>query len=108
MDEMNQTLPEKPKTHMVMAIVSTVLSLITCTIYGILPGIVSIVFASQVSSKYNKGDYEGAQNNSKYAKIAWIISLVVTVAVAIYVATMFDDIMEMINAEMEKQKALQP
>ena len=68
MDEMNQTLPEKPKTHMVMAIVSTVLSLITCTIYGILPGIVSIVFASQVSSKYNKGDYEGAQNNSKYAK----------------------------------------
>lgn len=56
MNELNQTLPPKPNNHMVMAIVSTVLSVITCTFFYVIPiagGIVSIVFASQVNSKYN-------------------------------------------------------
>ena len=90
-----------------MAIISTVLSVITCTLYGLLPGIVSIVFASQVNSKYNNSDHEGAEKSSKYAKIAWIVSIVITVGVLIYIATMFDEIMEMVKAEIEKQKALQ-
>ena len=106
MDEMNQTLPDKPNNHMVMAIISTVISVITCTLYGLLPGIVSIVFASQVNSKHNKGDYEGAQKSSKYAKIAWIISILVTVGVLIYLAFMFDEIMELIQAEIDKQNQL--
>lgn len=114
MNDMNQTLPQKPSNHMVMAIVSTVLSIVTCTFFYILPiagGIVSIVFASQVNSKYNKGDYEGAQTSSKYAKIAWIVAILSIVAALIYmvvvVGASWEEIMEQFNAEMEKQKALQ-
>mgnify|MGYP001025854643 CR=1 FL=1 len=111
MDEMNQTLPPKPNNHMVMAIVSTVLSVLTCTLWGIIPGIVSIVFASQVNSKYNSGDYDGADKNSNYAKIAWIVSIVITVAVLALTIFVFgasmDEFMEIFKAEMEKQQELQ-
>lgn len=114
MDEMNQTLPEKPNNHMVMAIVSTVLSVVTCSFFYVVPiaaGIVSIVFASQVNSKYNSGDYEGAEKSSKYAKIAWIIAIVAVVGILIYtiavVGASWDEITKAINEAMEQQKALQ-
>lgn len=114
MDEMNQTLPPKPNNHMVMAIVSTVLSVVTCTFTYIVPiagGIVSIVFASQVNSKYNSGDYEGAEKSSKYAKIAWIVSIVAIVGALIYtiavVGSSWDEFMDAFNQEMEKQRELQ-
>lgn len=114
MDEMNQTLPPKPNNHMVMAIVSTVLSVVTCSFFYVIPiagGIVSIVFASQVNSKYNAGDYEGAEKSSKYAKIAWIVSIVAIVGALIYIVTSvgssWDQIMEQFNSEMERQKELQ-
>ncbi len=111
MDEINQVQEPKPSNHMVMAIISTILPLITCTFYGIVPGIVSIVFASQVNSKYNNNDIEGAQKNSKYAKIAWIIAIVITVIMLAYYAYMFsvngEEIMEEIKKEMEKQQSLQ-
>jgi hypothetical protein len=36
-------------------------------------GIISIVFAAQVNSKWNSGDYQGALNASKNAKLwAWV------------------------------------
>lgn len=111
MEESNQTQQAKPNNHMVMAIISTILPLVTCTFYGIVPGIVSIVFASQVNSKFNKNDMEGAQKNSKYAKIAWIIAIVITVGMLAYYAYMFsvhgDQFMEEFNRAMEEQKALQ-
>lgn len=75
MDNFNQ--PFKPNNHMVMAIITTVLSLLSCTILGAVPGIVSIVFASQVNSKYANGDFDGAEQASKNAKIWWIVGLVV-------------------------------
>ena len=111
---MNQTLPKKPNNHMVMAIVSTVLAVITCSFFYVIPiagGIVSIVFASQVNSKYDKGDYDGAEQSSKYAKIAWIVAIVSIVAYIIYtvvvVGSSWDMIMEQFNAEMERQQQLQ-
>jgi len=114
MPDINRTQPDKPNNHMVMAIVSTVLSVITCTFFYVLPiagGIVSIVFASQVNSKYNAGDYEGAEKSSKYAKIAWIVSIVAMVGSLIYmiavVGASWDMIMEQFNAEMERQRELQ-
>lgn len=114
MDEMNQTLPPKPNNHMVMAIVSTVLSVVTCTFSYIIPivgGIVSIVFASQVNTKYNKGDYEGAEKSSKYAKIAWIVAIVAMVCALIYtiavLGSSWDEVMDAFNQEMEKQRELQ-
>ena len=107
----NQMNEPKPKNHLVMAIITTVLPLVTCTFYGIIPGIVSIVFATQVNSKYNKGDIEGANKNSKYAKIAWIVALVITIAMLIYYAYMFtvhgDEFMEVFKKAMEEQQSLQ-
>lgn len=111
---MNQTPPVKPNNHMVMAIVSTVLSVITCAFVYVIPivgGIVSIVFASQVNSKYNAGNYEGAEKSSKYAKIAWIVSIVVLavylIVLAYQIATSGDELMEQINKAIEQQKELQ-
>ncbi|MGO2102043.1 MAG: CD225/dispanin family protein [Psychroflexus halocasei] len=57
-----------PNNHLAMAIIST---LVCC-----MPaGIVSIVYASQVNSKFMAGDYIGAERASKNAKTWWIVSL---------------------------------
>ena len=47
---------------------------ILTTIFCCLPfGIVSLIFAAQVNTKWESGDYEGAANASKNAKIwAWV------------------------------------
>lgn len=111
---MNENVHPKPNNHMVMAIISTVLSVITCTFFYIIPiaaGIVSIVYASQVNSKYDRGDIEGAESSANVAKITWIISIVSIVL--IYIATFLifgaslDAMTEILEAEMEKQRALQ-
>lgn len=66
-----QNIPSKPNNYMALSIVATVLSLCTCI--GLVPGIVAIVMSSQSSTKYNQGDYQGAVNSAKNAKIlAWV------------------------------------
>jgi len=67
--------PVKPNNYLVMAIVATVLGLCSCI--GLILGIVAIVYATQVDSKYNLGDYAGAESSAKSAKTFSIISLVV-------------------------------
>lgn len=57
---------EKPKSHLLVAILIT---LFCCTI----PGIVAIVYGASVSSRLAMGDYEGAQKASKRAE-GWIIA----------------------------------
>lgn len=55
-----------PPNYLVFAILTTILC---CQIFGI----VSIVFAAQVNSKWASGDYQGAISASKNAKLwAWI------------------------------------
>ncbi|WP_340111635.1 CD225/dispanin family protein [Maribellus mangrovi] len=55
-----------PPNYLVFAILVTIFC---CQILGI----VSIVFAAQVNTKWNAGDYEGALNASKNAKLwAWV------------------------------------
>lgn len=55
-----------PPNYLVFAILVTIFC---CQILGI----VSIVFAAQVNSKWNAGDFEGALRASKDAKLwAWI------------------------------------
>lgn len=56
----------KPSSNLVWAILAT--------LFCCLPlGIVAIVFAAQVDSKYNSGDYAGAQDASKKAALfSWI------------------------------------
>jgi len=60
----------RPKTYMLEAILVT---LFCCLPFGI----PAIVFASQVDSKYNAGDYQGAQNASNSAKTWYHVSLIV-------------------------------
>jgi len=55
-----------PPNYLVWAILTTILC---CLPFGI----VSIVYAAQVNSKWTAGDIEGAQSASKNAKIwAWV------------------------------------
>jgi len=56
-----------PPNYLVFAILSTIFC---CQVLGI----VSIVFAAQVNSKWNAGDYQGALNASKNAKLWALIS----------------------------------
>ncbi|MCM1292491.1 MAG: CD225/dispanin family protein [Bacteroides sp.] len=63
-------LPPKPPTYLGWSIASIILC---CLI----PGIVAVVYGSKVSSRYNEGDYEGAQKASERAELWLIISIVV-------------------------------
>ena len=55
-----------PPNYLVWAILTTILC---CLPFGI----VSIVYAAQVNSKWQAGDFEGARLSSKNAKIwAWV------------------------------------
>lgn len=72
-----------PPNYLVWAILST--------IFCCLPlGVASIVFASQVNSKWQMGDYAGAQNSSQRAKqfalwstIAGVVVLVLYILLAL-------------------------
>lgn len=105
--ELNQTQPPKPNSHMPMAIISTVLSVFTCMVPSLIFGIVSIVYASKVNSKYDMQDYEASIRASKNAKTWWIVSIVslvvLTIASVVFFYTFLgDEFMEAFNAEMEK------
>lgn len=58
--------PPKPDSWMWLAICSTLLCCLPL-------GIVSIIYASQVDSSYNRGDYQGAKQNADKAKTwGWV------------------------------------
>ncbi len=65
--------PERPNNYLVIAIIGTVLGLCSCI--PLILGIIAIVFATQVNSKYDAGDYAGAESSSNTAKILGFISL---------------------------------
>ncbi|MEE4286278.1 MAG: CD225/dispanin family protein [Mariniphaga sp.] len=71
---MNEQLEQQPQSseqvpppnYLVWAILTTILC---CLPFGI----VSIVYAAQVNSKWQMGDYQGAKLSSKNAKLwAWV------------------------------------
>lgn len=65
-DQQLQQPQTPPPNYLVFAILATIFC---CLILGI----VSIVFAAQVNSKWNAGDTQGALDASKNAKLwAWI------------------------------------
>ena len=56
----------KPDNYLVWAILSTLFCCVPT-------GIVAIVFAAQVDSKWTAGDYQGAQESSEKAKLwSWV------------------------------------
>lgn len=66
----------QPPTYLVGAILST--------LFCCLPaGIVSIVYAAQVSSKFSSGDYRGAQDASNKARTWMIVSIVAALVLSV-------------------------
>ncbi|MEV7802424.1 CD225/dispanin family protein [Microbispora sp. NPDC088329] len=63
-----------PNNHLVMAIVSTILCCLPL-------GVVSIVYATQVNSKWMAGDYQGAVASSESAKKWWMASLITGIVI---------------------------
>lgn len=61
---------ECPPTYLVWAILST---LCCCQLFGI----IAIIYAANVKTKYNRGDYEGAVKTSERAAL-WVILSFVT------------------------------
>ncbi len=61
--------PPMPSTYLVWSVAVTVLC---CLI----PGIVAIIYSTKVSSKYNRGDYDGAAKCSEMAEWWVMISIV--------------------------------
>lgn len=83
---MNEQLEQQPKAtqqapppnYLVWAILTTILC---CLPFGI----VSIVYAAQVNSKWQMGDFEGAKLSSKNARLwAWIAFAVGIASVLIW------------------------
>lgn len=71
----NQDRPYKPNNNMPLAIIGTILGLCSPCCIGLILGIVSIVFSSQVETKYLAGDYAGAESSAKNAKILAFIAI---------------------------------
>lgn len=66
MEQVNK--PKPPPNYLALAIITT---LFCCQIFGI----ISIIYASQVNSKYMAGDYLGAERASNNAKIWSFVSI---------------------------------
>ena len=70
------TAPWPPPNHLVPAILTTILC---CLPFGI----VSLVYANRVNSKYQIGDYVGALESSSKAKTWWVVAIVAAAVVAL-------------------------
>jgi len=66
MEQVNQ--PKPPPNYLALAIITTILCCMPL-------GVISIIFSTQVNSKYMAGDYDGALQASKNAKLFWILSI---------------------------------
>jgi hypothetical protein len=71
--------PQPPSNYLIGAILATVFC---CQVFGI----VSIIYAAQVNSKWEAGDFEGARKASKNAFL-WLM-LAVGSAVVIFVTAL--------------------
>ncbi|WP_294069583.1 GYF domain-containing protein [Proteiniphilum sp. UBA1028] len=88
-----EILQPMPKTWLVESILVTILPFVFCSSFLNLLGIIAIVYAAQVESFYNRGDYSAAAESSrsaeKWTKIAmWIAIgwvLFITIIVILFV-----------------------
>lgn len=64
-----------PENNMTLAIIGTVAGLCSPCCIGLIAGIVAIVFATQVNTKFNARDYAGAMSASKNAKILSYVAI---------------------------------
>jgi hypothetical protein len=87
---MNEQLEQQPQSAQQVPPPNYLVWAILTTILCCLPfGIVSIVYAAPVNSKWTAGDYEGAKQSSKNAKIwAWVSFGVALAGVLIWLILM--------------------
>lgn len=74
--------PNPPQNYLALAIIS---KLFCCQIFGI----ISIIYAAQVNSKYLAGDYSGAESASKNAKLWGFLSLGIGLLTIVVAAILF-------------------
>jgi len=74
--------PKPPQNYLALAIIST---LFCCQIFGI----ISIIYAAQVNSKYIAGDYVGAESASKNAKLWGFLSIGIGLLIIVVVAILY-------------------
>ena len=60
---------------MTLAIIGTVLGLCSPCCIGLIVGAVAIFMSTQVNSKFNAGDYSGAQSSAKNAKLMSYVAI---------------------------------
>lgn len=106
--------PTKPDNNLVLSIVATVVSLITCcgfvSCIGVILGIIAIVFSTQVDSKYFAGDFAGAESASKNARLLSFIAIgtivlsIVWFIISIITAGGFSAIMEQYQNALEQYR----
>ncbi|MFE3457204.1 CD225/dispanin family protein [Nocardiopsis aegyptia] len=70
-----------PKNYMV----HNILGILSCTVVGI----IGLIFALQVNSKWEMGDYVGAESSARVAKIMGIIGLVAFILMAVFLVLYF-------------------
>lgn len=102
-----------PKNNMALGIIGVVISVLSCcTVYvwlpGLILGIISIVFSTQVKSKFNLNDIDGAEKSAKNAKICGLISIALGILALIYLIVIMvtyggPAFMDEFNRQMELQ-----
>lgn len=95
----NQQQNIMPKTWLTESVLVTVLScLCCCNVIGLITGIVSIVKANGVKTKFMAGDINGANANSSSAKMWMIVTIIIGV-----VSVCFQTYQLMSNPELLQQ-----
>jgi hypothetical protein len=102
-----ESRPPMPKTWLVESILVTLLPFIFCGSFLSLLGIIGIVYAAQVESFYNRGDYNASLESSRTAgkwtkialwiAIAWILLIVVSIILFIVFVGSFAGLEELIT-----------
>lgn len=72
---LDENRPPKPNNNLPLAIIGTIVGICSFCCIGFILGIVAIVFSNQVDTKYNYGDYLGAEAAAKNAKILSFIAI---------------------------------
>ncbi|MFV0305202.1 MAG: CD225/dispanin family protein [Moheibacter sp.] len=78
-----------PNNNMTLAIVGTILGLCSPCCLGFFAGIAAIIMSTQVNSKFNTGDYAGAETSAKNARTWAYVAIVLGVLGVIFNAVYF-------------------
>ncbi|WP_291051352.1 MULTISPECIES: CD225/dispanin family protein [unclassified Empedobacter] len=84
-----EEIKPKPENNLVLAIIATVLGLCSPCCIGLILGGVAIIFANQVNTKYDVGDYTGAEQAAKNSKILSYVAFGLVALNLIYVIFVF-------------------